>query len=343
MVDCPIDQERNSGTGRAGMKFDAGRVVTLAKSFEQTRAAGSSLSTRAGELFESLMRDQGIATVHSEPSPRKRSIGAPLLSALILTSLVLTWRVFFPGSMIVICAYVIYYFVVNLFIKLPAEGPSLIAGAVEQSRATRVVILTTLTTPMRRSTVRFRRFVMIPSLSFGFLTLIPVVASTLQQSRFVAGLFAVVHLLFIVILGWIGAPFRTPSAFNGDNRTGIAMLVELARSWPSSMSSRMDALFILSPAGSSIPNRSDGKPTLLITLDAPGVGASNTIVGGEFAEKTVRDLWLPDRYWFGVSGKGVEEVMIQGAHDDSPIDPPALERASQLITELSLRWARQNS
>lgn len=330
------------------MKFDAGRVVSLAESFNQPRAAGSHLSIRAGDHFETLMRDQGLATVHSNSSPRKRSIGTLLLTVLFLSSFFLTWRVIFPTRGIELGVSAIFYFLFELLSRLPAEPPSIIASAAEQDRAARVAIFTVITTPMSQSTVRVRKLLIVAAGSFGFVTLIPAVASALQHYYLISILFVLMHVFIMSMYVIFGSPFRNTKAYNGDNRTGIAMLVELARSLPSSVSSRMDALYVLSPSHLNINNiltteLADGKPTLLIILDAPGVGPANTIVGGEFAENTVHDLWLPDRYWFGVGGDGIEEVKIQGTHDDSPIDPAALERASQLITELSLRWSKQHS
>ena len=150
---------------------------------------------------------------------------------------------------------------------------------------------------------------------------------------------------------------RSADTVSGDNRSGLALLAELSRNWPRSARERLETWLVAAadPAqlGESLQGRlADGKPTIVVALESPGVGSEVRVAGtGDAAELTAdaaKALWLPHRRtWFpprelgrGLAGAGVPFVSLRGAGDGRPIDPAALAGLAQLILEVALRWAK---
>ena len=156
-----------------------------------------------------------------------------------------------------------------------------------------------------------------------------------------------------------------------DNRTGLAVLLELARTWPRRANARIEAHFVavggqgLDGAGSSaleetIRTEWPVKPTLMIDLSAPGVGKGLILAArghADLAGSAATDLWIPHRLarrhvwttWARpVSTLDDDIVWLIGdeafARSDREetiaVDPDALGCAAQLATEIALRWAR---
>ncbi len=157
-----------------------------------------------------------------------------------------------------------------------------------------------------------------------------------------------------------------------DNRTGLAVLLELARTWPRRADARIEAHFVavggqgLDGAGSraldeTIRAEWPVKPTLVIDLSAPGVGKGLILAArghADLAGSAAADLWIPHRparrhawttWTRPVTPLDDDVVWLAGdeafAKTDrggaTAIDPEALGRAAQLATEIALRWARR--
>jgi hypothetical protein len=149
-----------------------------------------------------------------------------------------------------------------------------------------------------------------------------------------------------------------PVPYPADNRTGLALLIELARGWPRGAPGRLDVGFL---AVGRLPDTAlrdrarswTDKPTLVLNLEAPGVGRELLLAGsGEaraLAETAARDLWLPWRRagWTAApldhrvfAWAGLPAVSLVGELDAAQVEPASLAAAGQLATELALRWAR---
>ena len=183
----------------------------------------------------------------------------------------------------------------------------------------------------------------------------------------------VLGLLWVLVLVRL-FPFLKSPRHPGlrDNRTGLAVLLELARTWPRRADARIEAHFVavggqgLDGAGSraleeTIRAEWPVKPTLLIDLSAPGVGKGLIVAArghADLAGSAAADLWIPHRLarrhvwttWARpVSTLDDDVVWLIGdeafARSDRgeaiAVDPDALGRAAQLATEIALRWARR--
>jgi hypothetical protein len=179
------------------------------------------------------------------------------------------------------------------------------------------------------------------------------------------------------VLLWVAIGVRVVRLVRGpgeagpdDNRTGVALLLELARSWPRTTSARIDARFVatggrrLSNDGlralvKSIVPEFRARPTLVIDWIAPGIGRGLTLAEqgtGQLAARAAADLWIPHRvahraavgrtHWpLGRHGPGYVGMIGDGisarAKRAAAPEPDALGRAAQLATEVALRWARR--
>lgn len=164
---------------------------------------------------------------------------------------------------------------------------------------------------------------------------------------------------WLTALGVVLVPtWRAARPSPGGNRTGLALLAELARTWPRRIAGRAETRFIITPDARALAAGLAGPPgrrsaTLVIDLDAPGVGAGLSIAARgpalRLADAAARDLWIPyvrarwgagahlrdfDRY-------GMCAIGLGGTRADGPIDPARLAAAAQLATELALRWAKR--
>lgn len=149
---------------------------------------------------------------------------------------------------------------------------------------------------------------------------------------------------------------RRPS--RGDNRTGLALLAELARTWPPALAGRVEPWFIASPNTLALGAEFQEQPgpwreTIVIQVRAPGVGPDLVIAGRgparQLAGSAARGLWLPHRTtnrtfgWMMMNFRaaGASWAGLRGRADDSPIDPRLLAATAQLVTEMTLRWVKQ--
>jgi hypothetical protein len=155
-----------------------------------------------------------------------------------------------------------------------------------------------------------------------------------------------------------------------DNRTGLAVLLELARTWPRGTHARIETRFVatggraLDRAGLHALARAiacewPARPTLVVDWLAPGIGTGLALMEegtAQLAVSAAEDLWIPHHVihlagvrrelWpFGRKGPGyvgmVGDAIDKPADPAQGIDPDALARAAQLATEVALRWARK--
>jgi len=149
---------------------------------------------------------------------------------------------------------------------------------------------------------------------------------------------------------------------------GIAMVLELARSWPKSWSRRFElvlAVTISQPSSSegsyAIAHEFDpvrtGVPTLVIPLFATGVGRDLILVGGrsrELALASAASLWIPvspidsksmlRRFWPATMSQTFPDHVASIGGDiekesSQPLNADALQRTADLIAEIALRWS----
>ena len=154
-----------------------------------------------------------------------------------------------------------------------------------------------------------------------------------------------------------------------DNRTGLAVLLELARGWPRGTDSRIESRFVatggrtLDRAGlrawstRSAPSGPPGRRSSSTgsRRDWPGTRASGA--GDRNARRDGRpDLWIPHRVIHRTRSAASTGPLPPRARLHrhgrrrrrrapgpvvSAIEPEALGRAAQLATEVALRWARR--
>jgi hypothetical protein len=179
--------------------------------------------------------------------------------------------------------------------------------------------------------------------------------------------------VWIGILLLLSREYRHRRAMAGrdrPDRRGLALLLEMARSWPRDGSRSIEPVFVaaggqsLDYAGSREvlrlldPERS-ATPCLLILFFEPGAG-EELLLGtidpstrglADLAEAAARSLWIPCRrdedileslwpfqgYFSALALIGSD----RRAFGDDSTDPRALHRAAQLATEIALRWARE--
>jgi hypothetical protein len=150
-----------------------------------------------------------------------------------------------------------------------------------------------------------------------------------------------------------------------DNRSGLALLLELARIWPRRAQERCETWFAavgshdLSLAGAwalAAKLRADGlgTPMLVINLHAPGTGPGLVLAGPtratRLATSAAADLWIPLRPAHGLSlsldhapfqREGAASLsLIGGEPDAGRTDPSLLSATAQLTIEIALRWSR---
>jgi hypothetical protein len=163
---------------------------------------------------------------------------------------------------------------------------------------------------------------------------------------------------------------RGPSV--ADNCTGLALLLELARTWPPGTRPRMETCFVaaggraLGGVGvhdlvAAIAHEWPHRPTLVIGWLAPGIGPGLALTEqgtGQLAETAAQDLWIPHQRLGGrrlrrelwpASRHGpafvgmIGDAVATGRSDivAQVVDVDALGRAAQFATEVALRWAKE--
>ena len=135
-----------------------------------------------------------------------------------------------------------------------------------------------------------------------------------------------------------------------DNRTGLALLIELAEIWPKSARGRVNPCFLAvgGPRDTLIAAPTDlGSATLLIEIVNPGRGHQLAIAGTpverENAWKAAEELWTPHVPLprFPIRDSVSPRLLISGV--GHPDDPAASGRAAQLVIEIALRWGKRHA
>jgi hypothetical protein len=185
--------------------------------------------------------------------------------------------------------------------------------------------------------------------------------------------------LMIALLGIIAVrafddagslPGHAPSHPGGrDNEMALALLIELARTWPARLAERVEARFVAVGASGidSVGARAlarqilegwPAKPTLVLILEAGAPDPRLALAGRgpvlELAEAAVKDLWIPHRRapratlttdprLFERRGMPCLGLIVPGRSPRRPYSPATLTAAAQLVTEIALRWARRTT
>jgi hypothetical protein len=168
-------------------------------------------------------------------------------------------------------------------------------------------------------------------------------------------------------LGFLRVWLRPGTISAGDNRSGLAFISELAQAIPDRLHDRLEIRLAAVGSNSAgqlgalvlaktIKRRWPTKPTLVVNVDAPGLGTDVVLVGRgpslELARAAAKDLWLPYTVarwpWRALDHRpflfyGIDGVSLAGDRNARRIDPARLSATAQLAEEIALRWARDRA
>ncbi len=185
------------------------------------------------------------------------------------------------------------------------------------------------------------------------------------------GLMVAVWIGIASVLAWEYRPGSRVERSSRTDRRGLAVLLEMARSWPRISARPVEPVFVAT--GDELLERAasrelvrllrsewSGKPTLLVLLVGPGAGNRLGIFAAEAApsglydlvDDAARSLWIPTQNEDVLASASLwshgayrPSVAIVGsdprAFFGDAVDPQALSLAAQLATEIALRWAKQ--
>jgi hypothetical protein len=181
-------------------------------------------------------------------------------------------------------------------------------------------------------------------------------------------------LVWIAILWALAQEFqrsRLKDPSNQPDRRGLAVLMEMARTWPRVGPARIEALFVaaggqrLDYAGPReivrlLNGDQPSRPSLMVVFVAPGAGKELLLCSSatassqtqELAVQAATSLWIPFRgldhrcpipFWSFKKSKSA--VFLMGSDPNAfagnSVDPEALHRTAQLAAEIALRWAKK--
>jgi hypothetical protein len=367
------------------MKFDVARAMEWVDRFAFPRRARSEDECRAADILAARFQELGWRTQRSETRVgcRRSSLGLVVFLGSLLYGYAL-WRAIrlsFPGAGVTLRV-VALAGIVALVVALAAA----VAGR-RGLRTLRDWIDTSRPERMRRAMVNLvashpgqgeprARVVILSHLDTAtpeasLLGCVGTVLIVALLAYLHARFHPVLHLwegpVFFLVLGLVAirlALYRG-RVYPGDNRTGLAVLAELAEALPARLHERLEVH--LAAVGSNAPAQLGSftlafdlvrhwpaKPTLAINLDSPGLG-SELIVHGrgdalDVASSAARDLWIPHRVarwpYRGLDHRpfllcGIAGISLAGHRRAERIDPAGLASSAQLVTEIALRWARR--
>jgi hypothetical protein len=356
------------------MRFDGERVVAESSAFAELRPAGSEAERRAIGRVEAALTAAGWGleridtTAEGEPDDSPVAFGlAAALSGLAL-ELAEPIGLGPPGMGVLAAAFVGLMVVAHVDRRLrtgfwgtPRVGsPGLQARRADDRAAPcRIVVLTHSDTRPPDASYRLRS--LWAALDAAWLTLLwgPCLVYGAWAWLDRAGPALLAGLGLLALLRTLDPWHHQPASYSGDNRTGLALIEELSQAWPRSAAGRVEAQLAVvgrrDPAGWERLLRSwDDKPTLVLNLDAPGVGSRLVLVGqGEplrLARAAAGDLWLPHRAARWAAGPldhesltTVPALSVTGERDSAAIHAGLLAATAQLILEISLRWATRKA
>lgn len=391
------------------MRFDATRAMTVVDELGDSRFAGADGEARLADFVAERLTTIGCQVERlSVAGSRWPGRIGPWVGWLgygcLITSaygLILLERTVASLSvaLLLVCSLTLYGFLVGIGIRpghrRPPFGtaPVVIASLSNHSPASVRVVFQAILADLRPSFFhiilksKYYKLSWINGLLYTCLGL--VVLGTIRPGRAVGAMvhavalhyvgplmLAVNWLLIVGVLAWEWRLARSrPDACVPDRR-GLAVLLELARSWPRTGSRPIEPVFVavggqhLDHAGSREVVRrlrSDWakQPSLLILLLAPGAGEALWLstrerpgewlwTTAEVAHAAARGLWIPSRvvplpallrFWPLAGWGPVVALMGSNPRDyaGAAADPAALARAAQLATEIALRWAKHES
>ncbi|HEX8199836.1 MAG TPA: aminopeptidase [Isosphaeraceae bacterium] len=354
------------------MKFDAERALTLTQRFDFPRHAGTEGERRAADLVAEEFERAGLSVERRAVPPRR------LPDALIFGTLAMWFgfvigRVFagwspavgFGAAVLVLGSLIATGWVRRRSDRAaPGRSENVLGTRPGEAEApVRVLFLAPLDTPPPVRVVLARRGVLALFAALAAVLVAPGLTDETGLRRVAGPIVLLGH--WVSVVSWIVAPrVRARGPSPGDHRSGLAALAELARGWTRGAGARIETRF--GALGDSARHQAGAralardmahwpaKPTLVIHLDAPGLGPTLRLVGRartlSLAQEAARDLWIPHRAssWIGRSlghepfrGRETWGVSLCGERRVARIDPAALAAAAQLATEIALRWARQ--
>jgi hypothetical protein len=177
-----------------------------------------------------------------------------------------------------------------------------------------------------------------------------------------AGGGCIVGIWGTVLIGVSRGMIRPVSEGGPPDTRSLAFLVELGGSWRRGHSERIETI-LAAVGGQQLERAGDHamrrmireewplRPTLMLSVLAPGAGGELIIAGTELVRLAADALWIPHReavpgeipaVVYPLDGEA-ETAVVAGAGWNEPhdrLDPEALGRTAQLLTEVALRWAR---
>lgn len=368
------------------MKLDVGRVIERVEEFAFPRGTGSEGERRAADVLAGHLEAAGWRVVRAETHTGCRFSAVVMLLVLaLICEAYLLWRalqVTWPqvprqGRLV---AFLVGYLAAGLLLRLAVgwDGPRIARERFAAWRArkdpgrlvnlmavrtratyppTRVVILSHLDTPLPAGWED----------GFWSLLLVVLVGMSCVGPSAVWRAWAQAALILSSVMFQARYWLRAGRPSLGDNRTGLALIAELARAIPSRLDERVE-IRLAAVGGSALGQlgsltladeircEEPYRPTLVINVDAPGVGPELILVGtGEgldVARDAARDLWIPHRVarwsWQPLDHRpfhlsGIASLSLVGQRKGSRIHEAGLAATAQLVTEMALRWARRQS
>lgn len=369
------------------MKFDVNRAMTSAHEFGFARGTGSDGERRASEVLAGKLEAAGWRVDRTDTQKGCRYSAVVMLLALsLLCQAYLLWRALqwtLPG---VSRAGRIGWFLLGfaatavlLRLVVGRNGPRVArerfaawrAGPDSRSRVNLIAVRPGDTNPPSRVVILSHLDTPLPVASgedaFWSFLLVALVGLACGGLPAVWEAWVLVALamasLFFEARYWLRVGQPSPA----DNRTGLAVLAELAHAIPSRLDDRVE-IRLAAVGGSAtgqlgsltlaekIRQRDPLRPTLVINIDAPGLGPEVILVGKgvglDVARQAAADLWIPHRVsrWpirpldhrpFNLCQ--IPGVSLVGDRCGGRIHQASLAATAQLATEIALRWARRQS
>lgn len=353
------------------MRFDAEEAMTLADELTAPRWVGAAGTAQAAARLGVLLREAGYevsqSAVHGGTEPVRPLVGfafAAALAGVVLELSPLWEHPTGPRELAMACAGLV---VVGLLERRVQRGVWGGSGSVSlratdphaSASAARLVLATPLETPSPPSSRRVGTVVTMLQALWLALLWLPCLLGDARTWLTDAGPELLQMLAVIALVPGLDSWSRRPSPYPGDNRSGPALAVAVARSWPRSMADQVALEVRLEPFEMSGSGRvaTPTPRTMVVVLDSPGVGGLLQVEGGgpaaELATASARDLWLP--LTTATQGEGARRALRVGDLPGAPTvtlsaggvlppdgrpDPRLLQATAQLLQEMALRWAR---
>jgi hypothetical protein len=361
------------------MRTDTARAATLADEFTELRLPGSPGQARARARVAELWNAAGLEVTESIRPPQRapESTSASDLWPAALLALVfgigLEWRLLAgwgapsPFRIAGLFGLVFLTAVVSRRLRtgrwLSAQE-SLVDLTARDPQAppapATLWIVTRSDTPAPPSSEKLRHLAARLDWAWLALLILPGFYFGLREWLARSSPALMVGLAGLAILRRIDPWTRAPHPYPADNRTGLALVAELARTLGPSLRGRLDVRYALlatstTQLGSSAlrshlaqANVSPG-PFLILLIDAPGIGPSVDLAGRgpDYALGTAvaRDLWLPITFRSGrvepTSGTWTWFTLCGSIDPSATFNLPVLGAVAQWVNELARRFARQ--